>query len=96
MYKELVVLIAQTLYNIFKVLEIKYTYQNKVGALLLNSVWINLISLVSTYYAIDDLLKGNFTIVIFYITGSVIGKYFGMQLGNPRSQVWKKLFKQNK
>jgi hypothetical protein len=96
MYKEIVVLVAQTLYNIFKVLEIKYTYQNKVGALLLNSVWINLISLVSTYYAIDDLLKGNFLIVIFYIAGSVLGKYLGMQLGNPRSQVWKKLFKQNK
>jgi len=93
MYKELVVLMAQTLYNIFKVLEIKYTYQNKIGALLLNSIWINLISLVSTYYAIDDLLKGNFTIVIFYITGSVLGKYFGMQLGNPRNQIWKKLFK---
>jgi hypothetical protein len=93
MYKELVVLFAQTLYNIFKVLEIKYTYQNKIGALLLNSIWINLISLVSTYYAIDDLLKGNFTIVIFYITGSVLGKYFGMQLGNPRNQIWKKLFK---
>ena len=93
MYKEVIVLFAQTMYNILKVLEIKYTYQNKIGALLLNSIWINLISLVSTYYAIDDLLKGNFTIVIFYITGSVLGKYFGMQLGNPRNQIWKKLFK---
>jgi hypothetical protein len=93
MYKEIIVLLAQTLYNIFKVLEIKYTYQNKIAALLLNSIWINLISLVSTYYAIDDLLRGNFTIVIFYITGSVLGKYFGMQLGNPRNQIWKKLFK---
>jgi hypothetical protein len=93
MYKEIIVLLAQTLYNIFKVLEIKYTYQYKIGALLLNSIWINLISLVSTYYAIDDLLRGNFTIVIFYITGSVLGKYFGMQLGNPRNQIWKKLFK---
>ena len=96
MYKEIIVLIAQTLYNIFKVLEIKYTYQNKVGALLINSVWINLVALASTYYAIDDLLKGNFTIVIFYITGSVLGKYFGMQFGNPRNQIWKQLFKKNK
>jgi hypothetical protein len=94
--KELIVLFSQILYNIFKVLEIKYTYQNKVGALLVNSVWINLVSLVSTYYAIDDLLKGNFTIIIFYIIGSVVGKYLGMKLGNPRNQVWKKLFKQKK
>jgi hypothetical protein len=93
MYKEVIVLLAQTLYNIFKVLEIKYTYQNKIGALLLNSVWINLVALVSTYYAIDDLLNGRFSIVIFYIIGSVLGKYLGMQFGNPRSKIWKKLFK---
>jgi len=96
MYEELIVLISQTLFNVFKVLEIKYTYQNKVGALLINSVWINLVALVSTYYAIDDLFKGNFTIVIFYILGSVIGKYIGMKVGNPRSQVWTKLFKTKK
>jgi len=96
MHKELIVLTSQILYNIFKVLEIKYTYQNKIGALLLNSVWLNLVALVSTYYAIDDLLKGNFTIVVFYILGSVIGKYIGMKLGNPRSQIWIKLFKQKK
>jgi hypothetical protein len=94
--KELIVLTSQILYNIFKVLEIKYTYQNKVGALLVNSVWINLVSLVSTYYAIDDLLKGNFTIIIFYIIGSVVGKYLGMKLGNPRNQIWNKLFKSKK
>jgi hypothetical protein len=93
MYKEVIVLLAQTLYNIFKVLEIKYTYQNKIGALLLNSVWINLVALVSTYYAIDDLLNGRFSIVVFYIIGSVLGKYLGMQFGNPRSKIWKKLFK---
>ena len=93
MYKEVIVLLAQTLYNIFKVLEIKYTYQNKTVALLLNSVWINLVALVSTYYTIDDLLKGNFTIIIFYIAGSVLGKYLGMQFGNPRNKIWKTLFK---
>jgi hypothetical protein len=93
MYKELIVLFAQTLYNILKVLEIKYTYQNKIPALLLNSIWINLVALASTYYAIDDLLKGKFTIVIFYISGSVLGKYLGMKFGNPRNQIWKKLFK---
>ena len=93
MYKEIIVLLTQTLYNIFKVLEIKYTYQNKTVALLLNSVWINLVALVSTYYTIDDLLKGNFTIIIFYIAGSVLGKYLGMQFGNPRNKIWKTLFK---
>ena len=93
MYKEIIVFLAQTLFNIFKVLEIKYTYQNKIGALLINSVWINLVALASTYYAIDDLLNGNFRIIVFYIVGSVLGKYLGMQFGNPRNKIWKKLFK---
>jgi hypothetical protein len=38
-------------------------------------------------------LKGNFRIVIFYIIGSVLGKYIGMQLGNPNNTIWQKLFK---
>ena len=67
MYKEIIVLLAQTIYNILKVLEIKYTYQNKIGALLLNSIWINLIALASTYYAIDDLLNGRFTSFCIFI-----------------------------
>lgn len=92
MDEKIIVLIAQVLYNILKVLEIKYTYQDKLYHLLLNSIWLNLIALASTYYAIDDLLKGNFDIIIFYIIGSVLGKYLGMKLGNPRNQIWNKIF----
>lgn len=92
MNEKIIVLIAQVLYNILKVLEIKYTYQDKLYHLLLNSIWLNLIALASTYYAIDDLLKGNFDIIIFYIIGSVLGKYLGMKLGNPRNQIWNKIF----
>ena len=95
MWTELVVFSSQTLFNIFKVLEIKYTYQNKVVPLLLNSVWINLVSLTSVYYSIDSLFKGNFSVIVFYIAGSVAGKYLGMKLGNPRNQIWKRLFNGN-
>jgi hypothetical protein len=80
MHKQIVVLISQIIFNILKVLEIKYTYQNRIKPLLINSVFINIVSLLSVYYAIDDLLKGNFAIVFFYIVGSVIGKYIGMKL----------------
>jgi hypothetical protein len=95
MWTELIVFLSQTLFNIFKVLEIKYTYQNKIGPLLLNSVWINLVSLVSIYYSLDNLFKNNFSVIAFYITGSVLGKYFGMKLGNPENQIWKRLFNGN-
>jgi hypothetical protein len=95
MWTELIVFLSQTLFNIFKVLEIKYTYQNKIGPLLLNSVWINLVSLVSIYYSLDNLFKNNFAVIAFYIAGSVFGKYLGMKLGNPENQIWKRLFNGN-
>jgi hypothetical protein len=38
------------------------------------------VSLGSTFVSIDQLLKGNFLVIIFYIAGSVVGKYIGMNL----------------
>lgn len=70
----------QVLFNIFKVLEIRYTLHHQVKKLLVNSVWINLVSLGSMFYSIDALLKGNFAVIIFYIAGSLLGKYIGMKI----------------
>ena len=74
------VFIFQVLFNIFKVLEIRFTLQHNVRKLLVNSVWINLMALGSTFFSVDELLKGNFWVIIFYISGSVVGKYIGMNL----------------
>lgn len=87
------VFISQLAFNIFKVLEIKYTYENKVSHLLLNSVLINLVSLIGVYYSLNSLLQGDFIIIFFYLTGSVIGKYLGMKMNNPLKQIWDRLFK---
>ncbi len=76
----LLIFTAQILFNIFKVLEIRYTLQHNVRRLLLNSVWINLASLVSNFFSIEGLLRGNFILILFYISGSVVGKYIGMQI----------------
>ncbi len=91
-----IVFLSQTLFNIFKVLEIKYTYQNKIVPLLINSIWINLVSLVSVYYSIDSLLRGEFFIIVFYILGGLLGKFIGMKLGNPRKRIWTKVFGERK
>jgi len=91
-----IVFLSQTLFNIFKVLEIKYTYQNKIVPLLINSVWLNLVSLVSVYYSIDSLLRGEFFIIVFYILGGLLGKFIGMKLGNPRNRIWNKVFGERK
>jgi NADH:ubiquinone oxidoreductase subunit K len=88
----LLIFIAQVLFNIFKVLEIRYTLQHNVTRLLFNSVWINLVALASTFYSIDGLLKGNFFIILFYISGSVVGKYIGMKIEITKSTKKRKGF----
>ena len=72
------ILILQILFNVFKVLEIKYTYENKLVPLLFNSVWINVISLVSVFFSIDRLFDDDYLIIPFYIIGSIIGKWLAM------------------
>jgi len=88
----------QVLFNIFKVLEIRYTFEKQVKKLMLNSVYINLVSLGSTFFSIDQLLKGNFLVIIFYIAGSVIGKWVGMNIeteeekGNKKFSIFEYLY----
>ena len=89
----LLVLFFQITFNIFKVLEIKYTYENKLNALMLNSVWINLVSLASVYFSLDRLFEGDWLVIPFYIGGSVVGKWIAItQVENIRHSIYK-LFK---
>jgi len=75
------------------VLEIKYTFENKINSLMLNSVWINLVSLASVYFSLDRLFEGDWWVIPFYIGGSVIGKWIAMtQVENIRYNIYK-LFK---
>lgn len=86
----LLVLVFQILFNIFKVLEIKYTYENKLNLLLYNSVYINLVSLVSVYWSLDRLFEGDWWVIPFYVGGSVIGKWIAMQhVENIRYKIFK-------
>jgi len=89
------VFLFQLFFNIFKTMEIKYTYENKVRALLFNSVWINLISLATTYLSLERIFAGDWLIVVFYIGGSVFGKWLAMtHIENYRQKVYD-LFKKN-
>lgn len=65
-------------FNIFKTMEIKYTYQHKVKALLINSVYINIVSLGSTYFALERLFAGDRLVLVFFIVGSILGKWVAM------------------
>ena len=66
------ILTFQIMFNIFKVLEIKFTYENQLNRLLINSVWINLVSLASVYYSLDSLLKGDMWVLPFLFGFSVL------------------------
>lgn len=85
----LLILLFQIVFNIFKVLEIKYTYENKMKQLLMNSVWLNLTSIGSVYYSLDGMFHGDFYCIIFFILGSVIGKWVAMtHYENYRSKIY--------
>lgn len=89
MINYIAILTFQIMFNIFKVLEIKFTYENKLNRLLLNSVWINLVSLASVYFSLDSLLKGDMWVLPFYISGSVLGKWIAMtQMDNLESKLF--------
>jgi hypothetical protein len=63
----------------------------------MNSIWINLVSLASVYFSIEGLLAGDLLILPFYISGSVIGKWFAMKkMENIRGRIFQILFFQKK
>lgn len=76
-------------------MEIKYTYENKIKLLVLNTVWINLAALGSVYYSIESLFRQDYLGIVFYIMGSIIGKWFAMvHYENYRSKIYN-FFKRN-
>jgi hypothetical protein len=76
-------------------MEIKYTYENKIKSLLVNSVWINLVSLGSMYYSLDGLFNNDYFGIIFYIMGSIIGKWFAMVHYDAIKDKLKPIFQKN-
>lgn len=69
---------SQLLFNVLKVLEIKFTYNNEIKKLLVNSVLINLVSIGSLFVSFERLLKGDWIVLPYYIIGSLLGKWIGM------------------
>ena len=88
-----IIFIFQLLFNVFKVLEIKYTYENKLIPLLLNTVWINLLSIGSVYYSLEGLLSGDVFVIVFYVGGGVCGKWLAIKkIDNIRGKIFKFIF----
>ena len=75
----ILIFVFQIVFNFFKTLEIKYTYEDKLKELLINSVWINLTSLCVAYYSLENLFNHNYFVIPVYIAGSIIGKWLSMR-----------------
>lgn len=83
------VFIFQVFFNVFKTMEIKYTYENKVNPLIINSIWINLVALGSTYFSLERLFANDWSVIVVYISGSVAGKWFAMtHFENYRNKIF--------
>lgn len=93
MFYYFLVALFQFSFNVLKVLEIKYTYQNKLKPLLLNSLLINAASLGSVFISIDKLLEGDYLVIPFYVGFAILGKWFAMtQVEKFRYKIFTFLF----
>lgn len=74
-------------------MEIKFTFENQLRNLLINSVWINLVSLAAVYFSLDRLFQNDWLVLPFYIGGSVIGKWIAMtKFENTRYRIFRFLY----
>lgn len=74
-------------------MEIKFTFENQLRNLLINSVWINLVSLAAVYFSLDRLFQNDWLVLPFYIGGSVFGKWIAMtKFENTRYKIFKFLY----
>jgi len=71
----LLIFLLQVFFNILKVLEIRHAVHGKVKESLINSVLISSMTLASSYFSLDELFSGNWIVILFFVGGSVVGKW---------------------
>lgn len=93
MWYYIIIFIFQLLFNVLKVMEIKFTFENQLNKLLVNSVLINLVSLAGVYFSLERLFQNDWLVLPFYIGGSVIGKWIAMtKFENIRHKLFRFLY----
>lgn len=74
----LLIFILQVVFNVLKVWEIQLSVTKNQKKLLLNSVIISSVTLIASYYSLDELFSGNWVVIPIYVFGSVTGKYIAL------------------
>lgn len=75
MINYLTLFLLQVVFNIFKSLEIRYTYENRLAPILWVGFALSVMTILGFYLSIGALLKGEWEVIIVYVSGSVLGKY---------------------
>ena len=69
------IFLLQVAFNIFKSLEIRYTYENRLAPILWVGFVLSVLMILGFYLSIGALLKGDWGVIVVYVGGSVLGKY---------------------
>lgn len=69
------IFLLQVTFNIFKSLEIRYTYENRLAPILWVGFVLSVLMILGFYLSIGALLKGDWGVIVVYVGGSVLGKY---------------------
>ena len=93
----LLIFIFQSIFNVDKVYEIRYAYENQLKGILISSTALSLLTIMSTYLSIELLLAGDLKVILVYVTGSLTGKYIAYlsEKNNYRAKLYKLLNKPN-
>jgi LytS/YehU family sensor histidine kinase len=62
-----------------RVYEIKHSYDNNTGKLLINAFFMNATALSTTYISVSEMLKGDWIIALVFVLGSVFGKWIAVK-----------------
>jgi hypothetical protein len=80
------IFVLQVAFNICKALEIRYTYENRLAPILWVGLALSVMMIWGFYLSIGALLKGEWVVVLIYVSGSVLGKYLSFLI-NKRKKI---------
>lgn len=88
----LIIFAFQFSFNLLKVMEIKFSYEEKIKPLIIVTALLSGIILASTYFSLTLLLKGDIIVIPIYIIGSILGKLTAIKINNTRAKIFRKIF----
>lgn len=88
----LIIFAFQFSFNLLKVMEIKFSYEERIKPLIIVTALLSGIILASTYFSLTLLLKGDVIVIPIYIIGSILVKITAIKINNTRAKIFRKIF----